>query len=102
MDNMMTLAEAIAKYTKMEVEARNRVDISLAEYESMKEQIRKLEDENASFKRVLDKLHFPVHAIDRVKPDTVKVLCSENEGDPLKPSSLKYRIEFDVEQDWGR
>ena len=47
------------KIAEKEIKARDRVDITLEEYENMKKEIEKLRDTNRFFKAVFDRIEIP-------------------------------------------
>lgn len=51
--------ESRERIAREEIKARNRVDITLEEYESMKQEIKKLRDSNRFYERVFDRIEIP-------------------------------------------
>lgn len=78
-----------------ELETRDRVDISLKEYERIKEKILFLERENEGYREILSRFRFPLDA--KIVPGSVNTsTCCERSLDPLK-AMYACRIEFRVE-----
>ena len=70
--------EMLAEKIEADVKARDRVNISLEDYNDMRNQIRKLETENHRLKYFLEKIHFPFNL--NVVPDTI---CTRYNSDPM-------------------
>lgn len=51
--------ESREKIAREEIKARDRVNITLEEYENMKQEIKKLRDTNRFFKAVFDRIEIP-------------------------------------------
>lgn len=73
------LSATMADNTDKEIKARNRVNISLEEYEEMKQRIAKLERETDACYRYFKKFHIPIDMID-IYEDTIEVW---NDCDPI-------------------
>lgn len=84
------LIKTINGNTDKEIKARNRVDISLDEYNGMKEHIRALNRENFEMKSILENFKFPLDV--PVDPSSIEVITSE---DPLN-FKTRYIIRFDI------
>lgn len=88
-----TLADSITEASKNDVKARDRVDITLEEYERLKEENNKLSVENRQLRYLLSALRIPTNVLKRVKMDTVKTsVCHD-----IKDFVDTFRIEFDVD-----
>ena len=75
-----------------ELETRDRVDISLKEYEKMKDRIRELESEKDAYEKILSKFNFPIDA--QVVPGSVKTSYKESPmSDPMNKAFM-CRISF--------
>lgn len=88
-----TLAESIAEASKDDINARDRVDITLEEYERLKEENARLRMEILDLRRIFSVLRFPVNIWKRVKPDTIKTSVCHN----IRDFTDTFRIEFDVD-----
>lgn len=86
------LTEAIKSTSAKEIEARDRVDISLEEYESMKKRIADLEWENEQFKLFAQILKIDPAIISHCDKDSV-VLYEQRDPHRL---IRKYNICFDI------
>lgn len=85
-----------------EIDARDRVDISLKMYEELRNKIqeyyeesKKLEKENNYLKGLLEKIGIPEEAILNIDPESVTVGSLVDHV--TNPSLRKYKIEFMVE-----
>lgn len=88
-----TLADSITEASKNDVKARDRVDITLEEYERLKEENKRLSRDVKHLTGVLSALHIPPSVWRRVKIDTVKTSVCHNIRDFIDT----FRIEFDVD-----
>lgn len=84
------LAEKIEAATKADIEARNRVDISLEEYNTMKNDIRKLEVENGRLKTLLEKINFPFSL--NVVPDTISTRYCHDAMDFMVNVEIRFKV----------
>ena len=84
------LAEKIEAATKADIEARDRVDISLEEYNHMKNQIRKLEVENGRLKTLLEKIRFPFSL--NVVPDTISTCYCHDPMDFMVNVEIRFKV----------
>lgn len=73
--------------------SRDRVDISLAEYERLKAENKRLELEAMQLRVILGRIDFPTDVYENVRTDSISVHYSE---DPMR-FVRRYRIEFEVE-----
>ncbi len=89
--NHEELMKTINETTDKEIKARNRVDISLDEYNAMKEHIRLLSRENDSIKAILDKFNIPFEL--PIDPSTIEIIACEDRCG----FKTKYSICFDVD-----
>lgn len=85
------LMKTITENTDKEIKARNRVDISLDEYDAMKEHLRLLSRENDSLKSILDKINIPYDL--PIIPSTIEVAVCEDRCRFVN----RYHIIFDVD-----
>lgn len=88
-----TLADSIIEANKNDVKARDRVDITLEEYERLKEENRRLNEEVARLRMILSDIRIPVNIWRRIKVDTIKTSVCHNVKDFIDT----FRIEFNVE-----
>ena len=84
-----------------EIDARDRVDISLTMYEEMRNKIqeyyeesKKLKEENDKLIDIFKQLGFPVELLDKIENVTVSV----SDGVAEEAGKVKYRIEFTVDK----
>ena len=88
-----TLADSITEASKNDVKARDRVDITLEEYERLKEENKQLMSERDHLLKLLTVLRIPTNIWRRVKINTVKTsVCHD-----IKDFVDTFRIEFDVD-----
>jgi hypothetical protein len=85
--------ESREKIAEKEIKARDRVDITLEEYENMKQKIKKLENENHYFKVLFDRIEIPWDK--KIIPDSVRVY---QDDDPMN-FTRQYKILFDIDRD---
>lgn len=86
------LADRMSENSRAEIKARDRVDISLDEYEHLKKTIESLKSDNAKFRALFDRIKFP---IDReIIPESIRVEWSR---DPINRRRRWY-ITFDVDE----
>ena len=85
------LACTLSENSKREVAARDRVDISLAEYMQKQEQIKELSDENRYLKAICGKIGLPYEV--PIIPDSIrKIVCADLV--PAHDFTQKFLIEF--------
>lgn len=95
--SLSKVAEAVERASKAEVESRNRVDITLKEYEQMKEDIRVLNGLVRDYETYFEKIGFPFG--EKVIPETIQTMYSDvYSQNPLDPRKIRVRIEFEVER----
>ena len=82
---------------KSEMKSRNRVDISLDEYEKMKEEINRisfsLQNKIDYLVKIIEKLGIPIEISDIVNTESIITFCD----DDIVADKRKYRIEFTVD-----
>jgi predicted nuclease with TOPRIM domain len=86
------LADKMAEISSKEIDARSRVDITIAEYERMKNQISELSDENSRLKKYFEKLSIPSEL--PIIPGTIHRCYSE---DAIN-HQYTIRVEFKVDR----
>ena len=88
-----TLADSIIEANKNDVKARDRVDITLEEYERLKNENRLLNEEVTRLRMILSDIRIPVNIWKRIKLDTIKTsVCHE-----IREFVDRFCIEFDVD-----
>lgn len=96
---------ALKNCMEMLLETQDRVDISLREYENLKQSLKKLHLENEKLHDILDKLGISlvecdsgINVIDSIVPGSIRTSVM----DPFDPNPLclkrRVRIEFDIER----
>lgn len=85
--------ESRERIAREEIKARDRVNITLEEYESMKREIKKLENENHYFKVLFDRIEIPWDK--KIILDSVRVY----QDDDLMNFTRQYKILFDIDRD---
>lgn len=85
------LMKCINETTDKVIKSKNRVDISLDEYDAMKEHIKQLSGENHRMKSILEKFEFPYDL--PIDPSSIVTSVCE---DRCRFKS-RYCITFDVE-----
>lgn len=85
------LSDRMSEISRDEIKARDRVDISLEEYERMKEEIRFLRAENAKFREIYESMKIPADL--DIIPDSIEVEYSYDH----RWMRTRYRIMFDVD-----
>lgn len=98
-DAARLISEAYAKHDNTlrdvsdnEIKARNRVDISLAEYEQLKNELAILRSENYSLKDTLTRIGIPFEVMADVIPNSIEVQrCEDCIG-----FETSYRVTFSV------
>lgn len=88
-----TLANSITEASKDDVKARDRVDITLEEYERLKNENRLLNEEVTRLRKILSDIRIPVNIWERIKLDTIKTSVCHNVKDFIDT----FRIEFEVD-----
>lgn len=94
------MAETISQTSQDEIQARDRVDITLREYESMKSRIANLESENNWFKTVLGKIEFPLVSClseNFVVPKNIQVSWSDSID--FFNMKRRYHILFEIAEE---
>lgn len=96
------LSENVNAIVSSEIKARNRVDISLEEYEKLKDEIAEqnikilnLSTENKELRLALKEIGIPINDV-RVIPESINVRYSEIIGSSLK-NKKACRVEFEFE-----
>ena len=87
------LANSITEASEDDVKARDRVDITLEEYERLKDENRRLNEEVTRLRKILSDIRIPVNIWERIKLGTIKTSVCHNVKDFIDT----FRIEFDVD-----
>ena len=77
-------------------ETRDRVDISLKEYEELKRVNKDLLDRLRHAEHVFNRIGIPADTIPLIDPDSVKVYSAESFDPGRFIRKRRYRIEFDM------
>lgn len=88
---MGKVAEAIETASIADLQARDRVDISLAEYNRMRSEINALKFENCRLKELLEKIEFPLDV--KILPGSLRTCYN------MHPSELKVGVQICFEVD---
>ena len=87
----------ICNMFKSEIKNRNRVDISLEEYEKMKNKADKtsfvLQNKIDYFIKIIEKIGIPIEISNDINMDSIETIYSDN----TLTDKRKYRIEFTVD-----
>ena len=86
------LTKAIEAASNAEIKARDRVDISLEEYERLKEREKQLSSVKEYYEKLLSKLGVPIKALRNVD---IGSIVGEKSPDPIR-RGVRYRISFFV------
>ena len=84
-DKFMTISEA-------EIESKDRVDISLKEYERLKLENAKLKYEKRSMESIIKRLGIPVDLIDRIIPSSVDFVYCDDIKDFKKHCVIRFEV----------
>lgn len=85
--------KTIKGISEAEIKSKDRVDISLEEYELLKRENRELRERCLKAEMVLQKMHIHYKMINRINPDTVQKYECKN----LRDFTTRVRIEFDID-----
>ena len=84
-------SETLGRLADAEIKSKDRVDISLAEYEQLKSENSRLKYDNSRLKELLDKIKVPLD-----KPIINDEIVSCYMKDPMH-FRTRFRIEFEVD-----
>lgn len=76
-----------------EIKSKDRVDISLVEYEQLRTELTHLRSENRRLKTAFLNIGIPAEIIDMIIPDSIEVQRCED----LRDYKMRYRVMFDVD-----
>ena len=85
--------ETLKVISEKEIKSKDRVDISLEEYENLKNELSDLHRENCALKLTLRSIGLPAEIIDRIIPQSVRV----ERCDDYRDFKMHYRINFSVD-----
>ena len=80
--------------------SRDRVDISLEEYENLKSRNSDLTMENSRLCSLLDAIGIPLDVIDKIVPGSLKTIVEDRVPGFNEPRSKRVHIIFDVKESW--
>lgn len=86
------LAKKLEDISKKEIESKDRVNITLAEYERMKSQNELLNSEVYRLRNILEKFEVPIY--ENIIPRSIQTFYCE---DPIH-QKRKVRIEFEIDE----
>lgn len=86
------LGEKLESISQAEIKSKDRVDITLEEYERMKRTIEKLTFDNKCMRAVLDRIEVPIHR--KIIPDSIRNYCTKD----LAHHRYIYTIEFAIDE----
>lgn len=89
------LVRTLKKQIKEQEDTKDRVDISLKEYEGLKMEVRKLYDDNRQLVSFIKELGITPDLVDNIVPGSIRKWSYISPMDPFD-SKRKIRIEFDV------
>ena len=87
------LGEKMEKIAKEEIRSKDRVDISLKEYEQMRKRIETLERKNSQRDKLIIQLGIPAEVIDHIHIGSIRV----QQCDDLRDFTRRYHVHFDVD-----
>lgn len=73
------------------LEARNRVDISLTEYEALKDRVNELESQVRFFKSILAKLKLPLDD-ENFKPYEIQTKCLKEQATNYREYIVRFKV----------
>ncbi len=86
------LGRKLESISQAEIKSKDRVDISLEEYEKLKRELSILRDENRELKHMLQNMGIPVDIVNDIVPDSISVERCKNHVD----FKTLFRITFAV------
>lgn len=89
---MENLAKTLKFSTDAEIKSKDRVDISLEEYESLKKENQELKNRCAKAEQVFRSFKIEPKLFERIDPDNVRKAVTRD----LQDYTAHIRIEFDV------
>ena len=89
---LQSISQTMALTSEKEIKARDRVNITLEDYEKMKNRISRLEWELERKSQLLNILNFPPNAIDEIDMDSVEVYKSPDLRDFVDYYQIKFCV----------
>lgn len=87
-------ANQLKSISEAEIKSKDRVDISLEEYERLKDEVKQLSERERVLMSVIERLNIPVDVLDYILPDSVRIYtCFDID---CTNELQRYRIEFSV------
>ena len=87
------LGKKLEDISKAEIKSKDRVDITLEEYLTMRKRIEELEAKNSRMSKLVIQLGIPAEVINSIKTDSIRVVHNDDICDFVR----HYRIAFDVD-----
>ena len=87
------LGDRIEQVARDEIKSKDRVNISLEEYEQMKKQIETLERKNSQRDKLIIQLGIPAEVIDHIHTSSIRVQRCED----IRDFKCRYHVHFDVD-----
>lgn len=92
------LARKIESISQAEIKSKDRVDISLEEYERLKSEVKRLSERERALMSVIERFKIPADVLDYILPDSVKIYtCADMD---FMNDLQHYRIEFSIPRDY--
>lgn len=88
-------ANTLKSISEAEIKSKDRVDITLEEYERLKNDVRKYEERSRRMGAMIMRLGIPYELLDHIITDSIYVTTCDNHMDFMK----RYRIEFNAYYD---
>lgn len=85
------LGQALKDISDAEIKSKDRVDITLEEYERMKNEISSLTYENRRLRNILERIDVPLDK--EIVPNSIETYWCDSPFDCKR----RFRIEFDIE-----
>ena len=85
------LGERLQRISDDEIKSKNRVNISLEEYERMKHEIKSLSYESDRLRDILERIEVPLDK--EIVPDSIRSYWCDDRAEFKR----KFRIEFDID-----
>ena len=93
------LGDTLKSISDTEIKSKNRVDITLEEYENMKNEIKRLSYNVDVLSNILNQIKIPLDKIDEIIPDSIKTYWCDN---PCDFNKRRFVVEFDINHRFGR
>ena len=86
--------DKLQSVSQADIKARDRVDITLAEYEQLKDNVRRYEERCRKMGSMIMQMGIPYEVIERIIPGSIDVATCDDTFNFKR----RYRIEFDTEE----